>query len=261
VRNIYTSSRARGARRAPGGALISRELARPYGRCDGERSRRGHKRPRESRRMEAGSSALAPCGARRAAARALPRHCPSPVGRRHAAERTARGDGHPPAAIVLSRAKITVKSAPACGLRVLRMALRATLDCDLRASHDGAYRKDGQDQAVPNSAAGRCSSRTASQPQRPGRREPARRCLRTAREAIKLTAWPSGRVGLTPSRVPFAQMGLSQPVISIIAKLSTGAVKDSKILWPPLPKPCLVGTRFRCGATRTKRCARIIKGG
>jgi hypothetical protein len=31
----------------------------------------------------------------------------------------------------LEPTKITVKSAPACGLRVLRMALRATLDCDL----------------------------------------------------------------------------------------------------------------------------------
>jgi hypothetical protein len=45
----------------------------------------------------------------------------------------------------LEPTKITVKSAPACGLRVLRMALRATLDCDLRTAHDRAYRKDGQE--------------------------------------------------------------------------------------------------------------------
>src|SRR5262249_57775474 len=70
---------------------------------------------------------LSACGARRAAARAPPRAPPV----------TGRPPSRPPSAPTLGRpssrrpslepTKITVKSAPACGLRVLRMALRATL--------------------------------------------------------------------------------------------------------------------------------------
>jgi hypothetical protein len=97
--------------------------------------------------MQTGSSALAPCGARRAAAQALPRTPPAtgwPPSPRRA---HPRKNGHPPGAPVLSRAKITVKSAPACGLRVLRMALRATLDCDLPRHVVAPIRRMGHERA------------------------------------------------------------------------------------------------------------------
>jgi len=92
----------------------------------------GRKRPPGIHHNRTGSSALAPAGAPRAAARALPRAPPVP-GRPPSRPPSTQqcGNGHPPGVPVLTRAKITVKSATAYGLRVLRMALRATPDCDL----------------------------------------------------------------------------------------------------------------------------------
>jgi len=66
--------------------------------------------------MQAGSSALAPAAHGGLPPKRYPGHRPSPAGRRHARRAYPRRDGHPPGAPVLSRAKITVKSAPACGL-------------------------------------------------------------------------------------------------------------------------------------------------
>ena len=60
-----------------------------------------------------------------------PGHRPSPAGRRHARRPRLAREQPSSRPSALSRAKITVKSAPACGLRVLRMTLRATLDSDL----------------------------------------------------------------------------------------------------------------------------------
>ena len=79
-----------------------------------------------------GSSALAPYGARRAAARALPRAPPVPGRPPSRPPSTQHAETTILPAPSLEPTKITVKSAAACGLRVLRMALRATLDCDLR---------------------------------------------------------------------------------------------------------------------------------
>ena len=92
---------------------------------------------------------LRPCGhtagCRSSAAPGTARHRLTAV---TPAERTRRGRPSSRRS-VLSRAKITVKSAPACGLRVLRMALGATLDCDLPSTHLGAHRKNGQDRRLP----------------------------------------------------------------------------------------------------------------
>jgi hypothetical protein len=133
VRTFLTSLKARGARRAPDGALTSHELARPGGRCDGGATLggTGAKRPRDSHRNQTGSSALdlrRTAGCRPSATPGTARHRLAAV---TPADRASRENGHPPGAPALSRAKITVKSATACGLRVLRMALRATLDRDL----------------------------------------------------------------------------------------------------------------------------------
>jgi hypothetical protein len=79
--------------------------------------RSGRKAPAATDRDRVGSSALAPCGLRRAAARALPRHRPS----RSAAVMPPSASlwRRPPSRrSSLEQTKITVKSAPACGLRV-----------------------------------------------------------------------------------------------------------------------------------------------
>jgi hypothetical protein len=108
VRTFLTSLKAPRAVRH----VIPREVTRPGRRSGGRHARRAGASARpDTHRDRTGSSALAPCGARRAAAPARER----PSSRRPS----------------LEPSKITVKSAAACGLRVLRMALRATLDCDL----------------------------------------------------------------------------------------------------------------------------------
>jgi hypothetical protein len=129
-----SSTQVKGARSAPD--AIRRVILHE----DAFQGRRGARR----RTRGAGASArgdtaapawqlrLSTCGARRAAARALPQAPPV----------TGRPPSRPPCAPTQETApssrrsslgpnKITVKSTPACGLRVLRMALRATLDCDL----------------------------------------------------------------------------------------------------------------------------------
>jgi hypothetical protein len=101
--------------------------------------------PQGTRSDRTGSSALAPCGARRAAAGALPR-APPVTGLAAVTARRPRLRGEQPSSQrpSLEPTKITVKSAAACGLRVLRMALRATLDCDLPSVQIGASWKDGK---------------------------------------------------------------------------------------------------------------------
>jgi hypothetical protein len=125
--------------------VIPREVTRLNGRGHGQPARRGgRKRPRDSRRSRNGSSALAPCGARRAAAHVMPRAPPVPRRPPLRPPSTPAWERPSSRRSSLEPTKITVKSASAYGLRVLRMALRATLDCDLRATHDRAYRKDGR---------------------------------------------------------------------------------------------------------------------
>jgi transposase len=76
-------------------------------------------RPRESDRDRAGRFRLCTCGTRRAAARALPRAPPSPVGRHHAPPPRPCGYSHPPGAPVLNR--------PRSPSRALRPAASASL--------------------------------------------------------------------------------------------------------------------------------------
>jgi hypothetical protein len=80
----------------------------------------------------------------------------------------------------LEPAKITVKSAPACGLRVLRMALRAPLDCDLGAACDRACWKDGPERAS----------------QLLLRRVPGPSCAGAGRFPERVTAWWCGASAL-----------------------------------------------------------------
>lgn len=90
--------------------------------------------PRRRRRGSRGSLAVVGAAARPAAAAPLPRarHCPGLSAVTPPQwPRLPKRPGRPPAPGILSPRKITVKSAPACGLHVLRMALRATLDGDL----------------------------------------------------------------------------------------------------------------------------------
>jgi hypothetical protein len=84
VRTFSTSSRARGARRAPFWRVIPHEATHRAGGAKGGLARRGgRKRPRDTHRDWAGSSALAPCGARRScrpcAASGTVRHQPAVV--------------------------------------------------------------------------------------------------------------------------------------------------------------------------------------
>ncbi len=76
-----------------------------------------------------------------------PGHRPSPADRRYARRAHPRGKRPSSRRSSLEPIKITVKSAPACGLRVLRMVLRATLDCDLDRHTNRAYRVDGQERS------------------------------------------------------------------------------------------------------------------
>ena len=124
----------KGARSAPraDGALISRELAHPGGRHDGGPRSAGRARSARGTLTQPGwQLRLRPAAHGGLPPERYPGHRPSPASRRHARRSRLAGNGHPPGAPVLSRAKITVESALALGLRVLRMALRATLDCDL----------------------------------------------------------------------------------------------------------------------------------
>lgn len=117
VRTFHTSLKARGARRAP----LARDPARgrrPGGRSDGRRARRAGASARGTLTSLAGRFRLCTCGTRRAAAVRYPGHCLSPADRRHARQPRPRGNGHPLGAPSLEPTKITVKSAPACGLRV-----------------------------------------------------------------------------------------------------------------------------------------------
>lgn len=93
------------------------------------RSAGGRDAPAGCSLRPAGSSALAPGGARRAAARALPRAPPVtswPPSRR---QPRPRGNGHPPGAPVLTRARSSSRARAVLASHA--MALRATLDCDL----------------------------------------------------------------------------------------------------------------------------------
>jgi hypothetical protein len=116
------------------------------GRDDGRRARRGgRKHPTDAHRCRTGSSALAPRGARRAAAHALPRAPPIPGGRRYARRALPRRNGHPPDAPALSR--------PRSPSRALAMLASFGWRCPplwtviLRRYSDRACRKDGQDRA------------------------------------------------------------------------------------------------------------------
>src|SRR6516162_10024824 len=92
---------------------------------------------------------LSTSGARRAAACALP-HAPPVTGGPPSLLPSVPAWERPSSRhSSLEPTKITVKSAAACGLRVLRMALRATLDCDLGTAHDRACREDGQEWTRP----------------------------------------------------------------------------------------------------------------
>ena len=64
----------------------------------------------------------------------------------------------------LHPSKIAVKSAPACGLRVLRMALRATPDCDLPRHMTAPIGWMVRTGIGPPGIAGRCSDRAAPSP-------------------------------------------------------------------------------------------------
>ena len=128
VMTFFTSLKARGARRALDGASISRELARPGGRCSGEARRGGRKCPAGVSPHLGWQLRLS---ALRRTAGCRPSATPGSVRHRRAAvtpaERSHAGTAILPGAPVLSRAKITVKSAPACGLRVARDSLRSLL--------------------------------------------------------------------------------------------------------------------------------------
>jgi hypothetical protein len=136
------SLKARGARRAVR-RVIPSELTRPDGRGNRRPAQpAGREAPAGFSPYRAGSLALAPGGARRLP----PERFPGTARHRLAAVTPAE---HACAERPSSRrsslepTKITVKSAPACGLCVLRMAFRAAPDCDLGTAHDRAYRKDG----------------------------------------------------------------------------------------------------------------------
>jgi len=92
---------------------------------------------------------LSTSGARRAAACALPQAPPVTGGPPSLLPSVPAWERPSSRHSSLEPTKITVKSAAACGLRVLRMALRATLDCDLGTAHDRACREDGQEWTRP----------------------------------------------------------------------------------------------------------------
>jgi hypothetical protein len=98
----------KGARSAPRALrrVVPREVAAVAGEITDGARRGGRKRPRDTHRDWTGSSALAPCGARRAAARALPRAPPvTGTAAVTPADRAQAGTAILPAPTVLSRAR------------------------------------------------------------------------------------------------------------------------------------------------------------
>jgi hypothetical protein len=109
---------------------MPREAARIGGRAYGSLLPAGRAQPPEGLSAQgAGRFRLCTCGTRRAAARALPRALPVTGGPPSRSPTAPAGYGHHPGAPVLSRRRSPSRALARA--RVLRMALRATPDCDL----------------------------------------------------------------------------------------------------------------------------------
>jgi hypothetical protein len=130
---------------------------------------------RRSRSLDAGGGSLARClercraPARVAAAGPFPPHLPPGGPGRHASGVTAPARAARPSSsrrALCRRAKITVKSAPYG--RVLRMALRATPDCDLPRQRSGSYQEDGGEDAAFWTLKGSRSAIRVNDLRRPG---------------------------------------------------------------------------------------------